>query len=336
MHMHSQLEKDSPARYAWYSVAASLLTLGMKFGAWAMTDSVGLLSDAGETVINLAAGLMALAALSIAVRPADNDHAYGHGKAEYFSSGVEGVLIIIAAVGIAWAAFDRFMHPRPLTSLGPGLLLAVGSSFVNFATARIMLKAAERFDSITLEADARHLLTDVWTSLGMVAGLGLILIFPEYTIIDPVIATIMAANIVWTGIQLVKRSVNGLMDDALPQEELEVIADAIHLHVGDDAIFHGLRTRKAGPNRFIDFHLLLPGDTSVKGSHDLCCDIEETIKKSLPRCQITIHVEPLEDGVSFDGRETGGTCQQVLREGEDGCEDCQHATEKGICNKPNG
>lgn len=312
MHMPASTPTDSPIRYAWYSVAASLLTLGMKFGAWAMTDSVGLLSDAAESLINLAAGIMALTAITIALRPADDDHAYGHGKVEYFSSGVEGMLIIIAAVGIAVAAFDRFMHPRPLTSLGPGLVLAIASSGVNYVTAKIMLRASRRFDSITLEADAKHLLTDVWTSIGLVLGLCLLFIFPEYTVIDPLIATIMAANIVWTGVQLIKRSVSGLMDDALPEEELLEIADSIRRFAGEDAVFHGLRTRKAGPNRFIDFHLLLPGDMTVEKSHDLCCFIEDDIKDKLERAQITIHVEPIEDGVSFDGEETGGACQHVL------------------------
>lgn len=319
MHMQADLtDTDTPVRYAWYSVAASLLTLGMKFGAWAMTDSVGLLSDAAESFINLAAGLMALTAITIAMRPADESHAYGHGKVEYFSSGVEGVLIIIAAVGIAWASFDRFLHPRPLTSLGPGLILAAVSSVVNFVTAKIMMRAANRFDSITLEADAKHLLTDVWTSLGLVAGLSVLILFPEYTVLDPIIAVLMAANIVWTGVQLVQRAIKGLMDDALPEEELEIIAKAIRGRAGVDAVFHGLRTRKAGALRFIDFHLLLPGAMSVKESHDLCCDIEDDIKHKLDSAQITIHVEPLEDRASFDGKETGGACQHVLSGGSEG------------------
>lgn len=312
MHMHADTTSDSPARYAWYSVAASLITLGMKFGAWAMTDSVGLLSDAAESLINLTAGLMALTAITIAMRPADNDHTYGHGKAEYFSSGVEGMLIIVAAIGIAIAAFDRFMHPRPLTSLGPGLILAAASSIVNFITAKIMLRAGKRFESITLEADAKHLLTDVWTSLGLVGGLCVILFIPEYSILDPIIAVLMAANIVWTGVHLIRRSVAGLMDDALPAEELQEIGNAIRKYAGKDAVFHGLRTRKAGAVRFIEFHLLLSGNTSVKESHDLCCYIEDDIKARLNRAQITIHVEPIEDQASFDGEETGGACQHVI------------------------
>jgi cation diffusion facilitator family transporter len=299
----------SPRRYAAYSIAASLLTLALKFGAWAMTDSVGLLSDATESVINLAAGVLALSAITIALRPADHKHAYGHGKAEYFSSGIEGVLIIAAALAIAYAAIDRFLNPRELANLGPGLVLALVASAVNFVTARVMLRAAAHFDSITLEADARHLLTDVWTSAGMVAGLGVLLIMPRWQMLDPIIAIVMAGNIVHTGVGLVRRSVGGLMDDALPPEEIERIAEAIRRHQGENATFHGLRTRKSGRHRFIDFHLLVPGETSVRDSHDLCRVIEAEIESTLGMTEITIHVEPLECDSSYDGKEVGGACE---------------------------
>ncbi|MUM78038.1 cation diffusion facilitator family transporter [Pseudodesulfovibrio sp. F-1] len=296
----------SPRRYAVYSIIASVVTLALKFGAWGMTGSVGLLSDATESVINLAAGVLALTALTIALRPSDRKHAYGHGKAEYFSSGIEGVLIIAAALGIAYAAIDRFLNPRELSNLGPGLALALVASVINFATARIMLRAAAHFDSITLEADARHLLTDVWTSVGMVAGLAVLLAAPQWQILDPVIAIVMAANIVRTGVSLVRRSVGGLMDNALPPDELERIGAAIRKHQGERATFHGLRTRKSGQRRFIDFHLLVPGATSVREAHDLCRVIEDAIEAALDNAEVTIHVEPLECASSYDGREVGG------------------------------
>lgn len=295
--------EPSPKRYAIYSIIASLLTLALKFGAWGMTDSVGLLSDATEALVNLTAGVLALTALTIALRPADRQHAYGHGKAEYFSSGVEGVLIIVAACGIAYAAIDRFLDPQEVRNLGPGLILALLSAVINFVTARIMLTAARRFDSITLEADAKHLLTDVWTSVGMVAGLAILLVAPEYRILDPLIASAMAVNIVFTGIGLLKRSVGGLMDDALPEAELEIIASSIRTHQGEESTFHELRTRKSGPRRFIDFHLLVPGDMSVFDAHELCCVIEEEIESELNHAEVTIHVEPIECDSSYEDHE---------------------------------
>lgn len=265
-----------------------------------MTGSVGLLSDATESIVNLAAAVMALSAITIAMRPADDDHAYGHGKAEYFSSGIEGILIIVAACGIAFAAINRFYSPQELTNLGLGLTLALISSIINFVTAKSMLGAAKRYDSITLEADAKHLLTDVWTSVGLVTGLAILLVMPEWKILDPIIAIIMAINIVFTGINLLRRSVSGLMDDALPSEELDIIAESIRKHQGIEATFHGLRTRKSGPKRFIDFHLLVPGETTVRASHDLCCIIEEEIEAALERSEVTIHVEPIECGSSYE------------------------------------
>ncbi len=299
----------SPRRYAIYSIVASVLTLTLKFTAWGMTGSVGLLSDATESIVNLTAGVLALTAITIAMRPADSSHSYGHGKAEYFSSGIEGILIIVAACGITYAAVDRFLDPQELVNLGPGLGLALLSSVINFVTARVMLRAAAHFDSITLEADAKHLLTDVWTSVGLVAGLAVLLVMPQWKILDPIIAIIMAANIIFTGVSLLRRSISGLMDDALPQAEIERIGEAIHKHQGEHATFHGLRTRKSGPRRFIDFHLLLPGETTVQAAHDLCCVIEEEIKAGLNRAEVTIHVEPIECDSSYDGREVGGECE---------------------------
>lgn len=291
--------EDSPKRYAIYSIIASVLTFVLKFSAWRITGSVGLLSDATESIVNVTAAVLALTAITIAMRPADDHHSYGHGKAEYFSSGMEGVLIIVAACAIGYASIERFYNPQPLGNLGLGLGLALLSSVINFVTAKSMLKAAKRFDSITLEADAKHLLTDVWTSVGLVTGLAILLFAPQWQILDPIIACIMAVNIVFTGIGLLKRSIGGLMDDSLPPEELEIIANAIHQHQGDEATFHGLRTRKSGPIRFIDFHLLVPGDTTVHAAHDLCELIENEIESRLERSEVTIHVEPIECESSY-------------------------------------
>ncbi|MCM0753781.1 cation diffusion facilitator family transporter [Desulfovibrio aminophilus] len=304
-----------PPRYALYSILASLLTLTLKFTAFALTSSVGLLSDATESLVNLTAGVIALTILIIAARPADEKHAYGHGKAEYFSSGAEGVLIIVAAGGIAWAAWQRFLAPVPLGNLGPGLLVAVLASIVNVVAARILLSAAKRFDSITLEADARHLLTDVWTSAGMIAGLCILFVVPSWLILDPIIAGIMAVNIVFTGVSLIRRSVAGLMDEALPEEQMHAIEEAIR-SVLPDAEYHGLRARKAGAARFVDFHLLVPGGTTVQAAHDLTCDMEEAIRARLPRSQVTVHVEPLEDDASKDGDHVGGICSDGKKTAE--------------------
>ncbi len=310
----------TPVRYAYYSIAASLATLGLKFGAWLLTGSVGLLSDAAETLVNLAAGMLALWVLTVAGQPADEDHAYGHGKAEYFSSGVEGGMIVFAACGIVLASVERFLHPRPLENLGLGLIMALAASGVNWFTARGMLRAAREFDSITLEADARHLLTDVWTSAGLVAGLAVLLVAPpSWSWLDPAIAVFMAANIVVTGLSLMRRSLAGLMDKALPAEELEAIVEAIHEVAGEGAQYHGLRTRKSGSRRFADFHLLLPGSTSVAESHSLCDRVEEAVCARLPRVQVTIHVEPREAEASFDGHEVGGACAETMaRSGDRG------------------
>jgi cation diffusion facilitator family transporter len=214
----------------------------------------------------------------------------------------------VAAFGIGYASIGRFLSPLPLSNLGLGLVLALLSSAINFVTAKSLLKAAKRFDSITLEADAHHLLTDVWTSIGMVAGLAIIMVAPEWKVLDPIIALAMAVNIVFTGVGLLKRSVGGLMDDALPEQELQVIAKAIQSYCGSTCTYHGLRTRKSGPKRFIDFHLLVPGDMTVTGSHDLCELIEELIQLKLDNAEVTIHVEPIESAASYDGMTVGGAC----------------------------
>ncbi|BBD08067.1 cation diffusion facilitator family transporter [Desulfovibrio ferrophilus] len=303
----------SPTRYALYSIAASVTTLVLKFGAYFLTGSVGILSDATESLVNLAAAMLALVVLTHAMRPADDSHAYGHGKAEYFSSGVEGILIIVAAIGIVSASVGRFMDPVLPQRLGLGLGMALLASVVNFATAKAMLGAAKRFDSITLEADAKHLMTDVWTSVGLVVGLSVLMVAPaSWAVLDPAIAVLMAVNIVFTGVSLIRRSFWGLMDMALPEAELKAVDMAIRTHAGPQAEYHALRTRKSGARRFIDFHLLVPGMASVAQSHALCCAIESEIHAHLPGTQVTIHVEPHEDAASHDGWVIGGACGAKL------------------------
>lgn len=282
-------------RMAYLSIVTSIATMALKFGAWRLTGSVSLFSDAVESLVNLAAGLIALAALIIASRPADVDHAYGHDKAEYFSSGAEGALILVAAASIIYAAVGRFLHPAALENLGPGLMVSLLAAALNFATARAMLKVGTQYDSITLEADAKHLMTDVWTSVGVVAGLGVVMFAPlSWQILDPLMAVAVGLNIVYTGFILLRRSWSGLMDAALPVDEVGRIEAEIGKILPDGASFHDLRTRKSGSRRFIDFHLLVPGAGTVNEAHALCDRIEEAIERTLPNTAVTIHVEPLE------------------------------------------
>jgi cation diffusion facilitator family transporter len=280
---------------AYLSIVTSIATMALKFGAFFLTGSVSLLSDAVESLVNLAAGLIALAALIVASRPADVDHAYGHDKAEYFSSGAEGSLILVAAISIIYAAVERFLHPTALENLGPGLMISLLAAALNFATARAMLKVGTQYDSITLEADAKHLMTDVWTSVGVVAGL-VVVIFapPSWQILDPLMAVVVGLHIIFTGIHLLQRSWSGLMDASLPTDEVGRIEAEIGKLLPGGTSFHDLRTRKSGSRRFIDFHLLVPGTSTVNEAHALCDRIEEVLERTLPNTAVTIHVEPLE------------------------------------------
>lgn len=282
-------------RMALLSIAASLVTMALKFGAWRLTDSVSLFSDAAESLVNLTAGMMAFWMLTIAARPADAGHAYGHDKAEYFSSGVEGALILVAAASIVYAAVERFTHPLPLSHLGPGLLVSGLAALVNLLVARMLLNVARDHGSIALEADAKHLLTDVWTSAGVLGGL-LVVMFapPEWQVLDPAMAVVVGAHIVATGVGLLRRSLDGLMDAALPEPEIRVIEASIRAMLPSGASFHDLRSRRAGTRRFVEFHLLVPGGASVQESHDLCDRIEEAIGRELAQTSVIIHVEPAE------------------------------------------
>ncbi len=292
-------------RTALLSVGAAIVTLLLKFGAYFLTGSVGLLSDAIESFVNLAAALIAFTAITVAGRPPDNNHTYGHDKAEYFSSGAEGTLILVAAGVIIYSAVQRLLNPAPLENLGIGVAVALVASAINFGVSRIMLRVARQEDSIALEADSKHLMTDVWTSVGVVGGIILVGV-TGWQMLDPLIAIAVGINIIWMGVQLLRRSTAGLMDATLPAAEVEVIQGAIDRVAGSDTPYHALRTRKSGSRRFIDFHLLLPGQTTVQTSHDLVSRIETVIEQDLPNTFVTIHVEPREDATSWDGHIVGG------------------------------
>lgn len=279
-------------RYAWLSIAAAIATILLKGVAWWLTGSVGLLSDALESFVNLAGALMAFAMLNVATTPADDKHAYGHGKAEYFSSAFEGFLILLAAASIAYAAIDRLLHPQMLEAIGVGLLVSVVASLVNLFAARELLKAGRAYNSITLEADAKHLMTDVWTSVGVIAGVGLVWLSGWWWL-DPLIALLVAANIVWTGWQLLHRSASGLMDEALPPEQLAAIEQVLDSYRRQGLVFEALRTRQAGMQAFVSLHVRVPGNWSVKQGHDWLERIEADIRAVVPGGQVTTHLEPI-------------------------------------------
>lgn len=289
----------SLTRFAWLSIAAALVTIGLKAGAYLLTGSVGLLSDALESVVNLVAAVVALVVLAVAARPPDDDHAYGHGKAEYFSSGVEGGLIIVAAASIGYAAVRRLLSPAPLEDVGLGLAISVAASAINLAVARVLLQAGRHYHSITLEADAHHLMTDVWTSAGVVLGVGLVAL-TGWERLDPIIALIVAANIVWSGARILRRSILGLLDTALPAEERALVVAVLERFRAEQGVqFHALRTRQAAARRFVSMHVLVPGEWSVQRGHLLLEQIEREVRVALPYATVFTHLEPLEDPLSF-------------------------------------
>lgn len=285
-------------RYAWLSVAAAVLTIALKSWAYLITGSVGLLSDAAESLVNLAAASVALAMLWFAARPADAGHPFGHGKAEYFASGFEGTLILVAAGGIAWAAFERLRHPQPLAEINIGMVISAGAGLINLAVALLLLRAGRRHGSITLEADGRHLLSDVWTTAAVLLALGGIAL-TGWLLLDPIIAFLAALQIVWSGFGLIGRSVAGLLDAALPPKEKAAIESILDRYRADGIGFHDLRTRAAGTQRLITVHVLVPGRYSVQAGHDLLERIEGDIRRAIGNATIVTHLEPLEDEASF-------------------------------------
>ncbi len=288
--------------YAWLSLATSIVVIVLKFAAYKLTGSVGLLSDAVESVVNIVAALIALGVLTYAAAKPDREHNFGHEKAEYFSSGIEGALIFVAAGGIIWTAVPRIMDPEPLDQVWLGLFLSFLASIANAACAWIMLRAAREHRSITLEADARHLMTDVWTTVGVFVGVVLVQT-TGWLRLDPIIALAVALQIVRTGAHLMARSFDGLMDRAVPDSDRAVIVAVLDTlrHEGGD--YHALRTRISGAKSFVDVHVLLPGNMSVQAGHDLCERLEKEIQSKLPHVEVLTHLEPLEDPRSWDDPE---------------------------------
>lgn len=286
----------------YLSIGAAVSTIALKFAAYFLTGSVGLLSDAMESLVNLAGASAALVALIIAARPADRTHPYGHTKAEYFSSGLEGGLILVAAIAIGWTALQRLLQPAPIESAGFGLGISLVATLINFLVARVLLKVGQEMDSIALEADGKHLMTDVFTSLGVGAGVILVAL-TGWLWLDPLIALAVAANIIFEGSKLVGRSIDGLLDHALPDEEEILIKNLIETElaqIGEKALtYHGLRTRKSGGNRFIELHLLTPGEWSVRQAHDISEQVETKLKQRFREAEVTTHIEPIDDPRSY-------------------------------------
>lgn len=298
------MTRASLTRYAWLSIAAALLTIGLKGSAYLLSGSVGLLSDALESGVNLIAAVVALGALTIAARPADDAHNFGHDKAEYFSSGVEGALILVAAFGIASTAIERLLNPAPLDNVGLGLIVSVIASVVNFAVARVLLRVGKQYKSITLEADSHHLMTDVWTSVAVIVGVGAVAL-SGWMWLDAVIALLVAANIIRSGIQLLRRSISGLMDSAIPPETLQAITTRLNEFQSRGIKWHALRTRQSGARSFVEVHILVPGGWTVQAGHDLSEEIEQVIRGIANDISVTIHLEPLGDAAGEnDGQST--------------------------------
>ena len=293
------MSSPSLKRFAWLSIAAAIGTIALKGAAWWLTGSVGLLSDALESLVNLAGAIMALAMITLAEQPADEQHAYGHGKAEYFSSGFEGLLILLAAIAIGVSALHRLLNPQPLSDVGIGLAVSVAASVLNLGVARILQTAGRRHRSLTLEADAQHLMTDVWTSVGVVVGVGATVTTGALWL-DPLIALLVAGNIVWSGWKLIHRSASGLMDRALPAADHARVVDILERYRAERIDYHALRTRESGARRFVEVHLLVPGAWSVRRGHDLAERVEGEIRAALELTTVITHVEPLEDPVSHE------------------------------------
>ena len=286
-------------RYIWLSVAASIVTIIIKTAAWYLTGSVGLLSDALESIVNILAASMAMAMIRIASLPPDEKHEFGHGKAEYFSSLIEGILILIAAAGIIYTAVVRFFDPHPIKQLGIGLLASFIAAAINFVVARILLKAGKKYRSITLEADSQHLMTDVWTSIGVIAGVGIAGV-TGWVRLDSIVALLVGINIIVMSYKILKRSVEGLMDASLPAFELEIIESVFDEYRKKGIKFHALLTRQGAARRFVSVHVLVPDEMTVDDAHHIADDIEEDIRKALRDTVVFTHIEPIGDEISLD------------------------------------
>jgi cation diffusion facilitator family transporter len=287
-------------RYALLSVAAALATMALKTLAWHFTGSVGLLSDALESSINLAAALLALSMLRLAAAPPDAAHPYGRFKAEYFASGIEGALIVVAAASIVYSAVPRLLAPQPIEAPLLGILLSAAASAINLAGGLLLISVGRKRHSIALEADGHHLMSDVWTSAGVIAGVVLVAA-TGWHIVDPLVAIAVAVHIVWTGVMLMRRSFSGLLDAAIPEgerAEIEKIFAEYRRRYGVD--FHALLTRQAGARRFISFHLLVPDAWPVDRAHQLSEEVEERIRELIPNVITLSHIEPISQPASYD------------------------------------
>jgi len=290
-------------RYAWLSVAAALATITLKTLAWWLTGSVGLLSDALESVVNLAAAVLALSMLRLAAAPPDENYPYGFSKAEYFSAGIEGALIVVAAAGIVWAAVPRLVAPQALDTPFAGLGLTVVASAINLAVALVLLRAGRAHHSITLEADGRHLMTDVWTSAAVLAGVALVVI-TGWLRLDPLIALAVSVHILWTGFGLMRRSVRGLLDPAISAEDQSEVSKLFEEYSRRYGVsFHAVRTRQAGARRFVSFHLLVPDAWTVAQAHQLSEELEARMRAMVPNAAVFTHIEPISDPASYEDQE---------------------------------
>ena len=286
-------------RFAWLSIAAAIATIALKTGAWAMTGSVGLLSDAAESTVNLVAAVVALIALKVAAQPATERFLYGRAKAEYFSAAVEGAMIFVAAAVILVTAVERFVNPQPLENVGWGLVISVVASLINGAVAFVLIRAGRRYRSITLRADGRHLLTDVWTSVGVIVGVGLVGL-TGWERLDAVVAFAVGVNIIITGVSLVSESVSGLLDKSLSEEDHEVIRAILQRRTDGSVTFHGLQTREAGQQKFMNVHVLVPDEWTVKHGHDYIEELERELTAALPELTVLTHLEPISDPASYE------------------------------------
>lgn len=287
-------------RFALLSVVAAIATIALKTLAWRLTGSVGLLSDALESLVNLAAALLALSMLRLAATPPDEDYPYGFSKAEYLSAGIEGALIVLAAGGILFTAIPRLLAPQPLDAPLAGLSISFIATLVNLGVGLILIRAGKQHDSITLEADGKHLMTDVWTSAGVIVGVALVYL-TGWLLLDPLVALAVALHIIWTGIGLVRRSVAGLLDAAIAHEEQQTVTKIFGEYGRRYAVkFHAFRTRRAGARRFITFHLLVPDEWSVAQAHRLSEEIEERIRSLVASANVSVHIEPISDPASYE------------------------------------
>ena len=294
------MKRTSLKKFLYLSIAAAVVTIGLKFYAYYLTGSMGLFSDALESFVNLFAAIIALIMLHISERPADEKHAFGHTKAEYFSSAIEGGLIVVAAFSIIWSAVPRLLSPQPLENVSIGLLMSLSASLINLGVAWVLIKNGKKYNSLVLEADGKHLMTDVFTSVGVLAAIVLVK-FTGWLILDPIIAIAVALNIIWTGYVLLKRSASGLLDAAIADDEQKKITDYLETLSSKQIEYHSLMTRQAGQRKFISMHLLVPGAWTVQQGHDHCEEVEKNIESMFDTpVTVSTHLEPVEDPCSMN------------------------------------